>query len=434
MACPSRLQALVHKLNRHKRLNKQRTSCLGPGQKLLVAVLCGLLLLGVGLVVFDTFILPSNGRADTSKLYDYVYADGKSENADFVLANMSDDGYLCFGSSEFYISKDLVSMCPQAVFGENNTGVDMAFIGEGFDQSLWQAIAAGAYGDRVKNKKVMLIVSPQWFFKGNGDQDKFYTKFSYSLYRAFAQNPDISDETKVYVRQRCAALGVDANQLAAASKDTPVDVLNDLAYAYADSCRLRTDVSNIINLAPSKTEVRMTGQSSGEPDWQTLLREAKTEGQESCTNNDFGVYDAYWEKNHQYMPELFENFHEADEEYADLACFLEVCHEVGLEPLVCILPVHGSWYDLADVAPEERANYYQHIRDICDAANVPYADFSSCEYEKYFLCDTVHPGWIGWVRIEEAFYDYVNGVDDAFLGGSGFGSVEGLSSDSSSDR
>ena len=149
----------------------------------------------------------------------------------------------------------------------------------------------------------MLIVSPQWFFKGNGDQDKFYTKFSYSLYRAFAQNPDISDETKAYVRQRCAALGVDANQLAAASKDTPVDVLNDLAYAYADSCRLRTDVSNIINLAPSKTEVRMTGQSSGEPDWQTLLREAKTEGQESCTNNDFGVYDAYWEKNHQYMPE-----------------------------------------------------------------------------------------------------------------------------------
>lgn len=408
----------------------QKQRHLGPGQKLLIAVLCGLVALGLGLVILDTWVVPRNGKADPNKLYDYVYADGKSENADFVLANMSDDGYLCFGSSEFYISKDLVSMCPQAVFGEQNAGVDMTFIGEGYDQSLWQAIAAGAYGSRVKNKKVMIIVSPQWFFKGNGDQDKFYTKFSYSLYRAFAQNPQISDETKAYVRQRCSALGIDEGQLAAASHDTPLDTLNDAAYALADTYRLRTDVPNIVDLAPSKSATRMSGQSTGEPDWQALLDDAQAEGEASCTNNDFGVYDAYWEKNHQYMPELFENFHEADDEYADLACFLEVCHEVGLEPLVCILPVHGSWYDIADVSSDERAGYYQHIRDICDAAQVPYADFSSCEYEKYFLCDTVHPGWIGWVRIEEAFYDFVHDTDDAFLGGVGYGTAEGLSSDS----
>lgn len=34
----------------------------------------------------------------------------------------------------------------------------------------------------------MIVVSPQWFFKGSGDQDKFYTKFSYSLYRACMQS------------------------------------------------------------------------------------------------------------------------------------------------------------------------------------------------------------------------------------------------------
>ena len=178
---------------------------LGPGARLLVAVVSGLAVLAVGTVALVAWVLPGNGPADPTRLYDYVYADGKSENADFVLANMSSDGYLCFGSSEFYISKDKVSMCPQSVFGENVTGVDMTYIGEGYDQSLWQAIAAGSYGSRVSNKKVMIVVSPQWFFKGGGDQDKFYTKFSYSLYRAFAQNPDISDETKAYVRQRCGA-------------------------------------------------------------------------------------------------------------------------------------------------------------------------------------------------------------------------------------
>ena len=163
------------------------------GTSLLCAVLLGVAALGLGLLAFDRLALPGNGRADASKLYDYVYAQGKSENVDFVTSNMSDDGYLCFGSSEWYVSKNRVSMCPQAVFGENNAGVDMTYIGEGYDQSLWQAIAAGAYGSsgKVRNRKVMIVVSPQWFFKGSGDQDKFYTKFSYSLYRACMQSAQL---------------------------------------------------------------------------------------------------------------------------------------------------------------------------------------------------------------------------------------------------
>ena len=405
---------------------------LGPGTRLLLGVMAGLVLAAVGLLALDA-LLPGNGPADPTKLYDYVYADGKSENADFVLANMSDDSHLCLGSSEFYISKDKVSMCPQAVFGENVTGVDMTFVGQGYDQSLWQAIAAGAYGSRVRNKKIMIVVSPQWFFKGNGDQDKFESKFSYSLYRAFAQNPGISDESKAYVRRRCQELGVDEGQLAAASHDSPLDAVDGWFFSLADSWRLRSQVSNIVSLAPSKSPARTAGEPTGEPDWDALLAAARSEGAAASASNDYGVYDDYWERNHQYMPELFENFHEADSEYADLACLLDVCDELGLDPMVCILPVHGPWYDLADVSVSERAAYYQRVRDICDDAGAAYADFSSCEYERYFLCDTVHPGWVGWVRIERAFYDFVNGCDDDFLGGADFGDAPGLEGSSGGD-
>ena len=90
-----------------------------------------------------------------------------------------------------------------------------------------------------------------------------------------------------------------------------------------------------------------------------------------------------------------------------------------------ILPVHGAWYDREGVAHAERQAYYERIRGLCDDAGAAYADFSNCEYEKYFLCDTVHPGWCGWVRIEQAFYDFVHDRDDAFLGGGRFGAAEG---------
>lgn len=396
----------------------------GPGGRLLLAVACGLALLGAGAVAMDAALPRSDAEARQDKIYDYVYAAGKSENADFVLANMSDDGHLVFGTSEFYISKDKVSMCPQAVFGENVTGVDMTFIGEAYDQSLWQAIAAGAYGSRVMSKKVMIVVSPQWFFKGNGAQGTFSSKFSYSLYRAFMQNGDISDETKAAVRRRCEELGVDSKKLAAGARDTPLDAINDVAYAAIDSWQLRTKIENIVDLAPSKTDRRTAGEPTGEPDWEALLAAATAEGEASCTNNDYGIYDDCYARNGQYLTEAGQNFSQADDEYADLRLFLRVCEEVGLEPLVCILPVHGSWYDRAGVSTEERAGFYQRVRDICDDAGVAYADFSSCEYEKYFLCDTVHPGWRGWVKIERAFYRWVNGRDDEYVGGGSYGDVE----------
>lgn len=303
------------------------------------------------------------------------------------------------------------------MFGENNAGVDMTYIGEGYDQSLWQAIAAGAYGSsgKVRNRKVMVVVSPQWFFKGSGDEDKFYTKFSYSLYRACMQSAQLSDQTKAYLRRRCSELGIDAQRLAAASHDTPLDAINDAAFAAADSWRLRSQIPNIVSLAPTKSAIRASGQPTGEPDWDTLLASAEAEGQAACTNNDFGVYDEFWEKNHTYDPELFQNFDDASDEYADFACLLQVCREVGFEPLVCILPVHGQWYDVSDVSSDERQRYYEAIRETCQKAGASYADFSPYEYERYFLCDTVHPGWKGWVRIEQAFYNFVNGNDDEYL-------------------
>ena len=68
-----------------------------------------------------------------------MYSGTKSQSVPFTTASMSDDGHLAFGSSEFFISKDKVAQCPQAVFGENVTGVDLTYVGEAYDQSLWQA-------------------------------------------------------------------------------------------------------------------------------------------------------------------------------------------------------------------------------------------------------------------------------------------------------
>lgn len=93
-------------------------------------------------------------------------------------------------------------------------------------------------------------------------------------------------------------------------------------------------------------------------------------------------------------------------EYEDLAFFLQVCREAGLEPLVAISPVSGPFFDLVGIDEAVRAQCYERIRAICEAEDVPMADFSDKEYEKYFLHDIVHFGWTGWVDVEEAIYNH----------------------------
>ena len=247
------------------------------GARLLRGVLAGLLAVALGLAGVCA-MLPAQTSYDPARLYDYVYSGTKSQSVPFTTASMSDDGHLAFGSSEFFISKDKVAQCPQAVFGENVTGVDLTYVGEAYDQSLWQAIAAGAYAGEAKNKKVMIVVSPQWFFKGNGDQGKFASKFSYELYRRFANNPSISDETKAYVRSRVEALGVDAKTTAAVNRDTVLDAANDAATAFADDLRTRSRLPGVIAGAPLKSTVRAAGASTGEPDWNALLKQADASG------------------------------------------------------------------------------------------------------------------------------------------------------------
>ena len=116
----------------------------------LAATAGSLVAVGAGLVAADRLLIPQrlDEVADGSRLYDYVVDGTKFDAVDWTLANMSDVGRLSLGSSEFYISKNLVAQCPQAVFGESNCGIDLTYIGEAYDQSLWQTIAAGAYAQQ----------------------------------------------------------------------------------------------------------------------------------------------------------------------------------------------------------------------------------------------------------------------------------------------
>ena len=95
-------------------------------------------------------------------------------------------------------------------------------------------------------------------------------------------------------------------------------------------------------------------------------------------------------------------------EFDDFECFLKVCTELGVEPLIVISPVNGYWYDWIGFPADAREEYYSQVRDLTEKYGAKMADFSDREYEEYFMEDTVHVGWKGWVDVCEEIYRFAS--------------------------
>lgn len=93
-------------------------------------------------------------------------------------------------------------------------------------------------------------------------------------------------------------------------------------------------------------------------------------------------------------------------EFSDLECFLSICREEGIEPLVVILPFNGYWYDYTELTAEERSTFYEKIRCIAEDYGVQCADLSGNEYTEYYFEDNSHPALKGLVDLNEAIYEF----------------------------
>ncbi len=370
-----------------------------------IALLVACIVFAAALFAVDRALPAQSYVGDENKDYGYVYSGVKSSSVDFTTASMADDALLLFGSSELSTPPSLVPQVPASTFGMRDCGVDLMYIGEAYDQSLWHAIAAGAYAPRLKNKKVVIVASPVWFADGGLDNDLFKTRFSYSLYRSFMANDAISETTRAYVQKRLAEQGIDSAVVAAGAADNPLAIANDFVFAAIDDLGMRSDLREL----RKKGFEHPTG--DGQPIDFAAVRARALDDAKERSHNAWGFDDEFYRESIEGQEEairgkLAGETYSDTPEYDDFGLFLRVCSESGLQPLVVISPLSGDYYDWTGIDAQTRASSYEHIRTIAEAYGARVADFSSHEYEVYFLHDQVHFGWLGWVDVEQAIYEF----------------------------
>jgi D-alanine transfer protein len=356
-------------------------------------------------------------KSDESVAQAYKLNTDTRNNSRTALDSMLDDNtVVVLGSSELSSSDQIAY--PPYLLGNSNSDFKMVLIGRGYMQSLHHAMVVGAYADILPQSKVVFIVSPQWFTINGIDSKAYPSRFSETIYLQMMENPSLSDDIKQQITTKLKTLlSSDEKQLERISFYEKKYLGHNFNLFETIKTSLTTEFMHFKNefmLAQQLSERSFKDGGAikaSDIDFYELMKKATLEGDKNCSNNAFGIDNAYFDK---YIKDAVdtakgskstESYAESPE-YKDFELFLKVCQELHIDPLIVIVPVNGRWYDHTGFPKEGREIYYKKVKDICMNYGVETADFSNKEYEKYFLKDVMHMGWKGWVYFDEAVYHF----------------------------
>ena len=327
-----------------------------------------------------------------------------------------------FGSSEFRHGRN-TSFHPANFF--RGTDVHLMTIGGPFNQTLFHTVALGALEPQIKNRRVVMLVSPTWYRTAGGVSKKGYAlRFSETEYVAFLKNKDVPRSVKTYVARRSVKLlnGSPTLQnhvqlynrvLLHMGRLHPADPL-----AYRALMLYQND-KDMITTRAAMTFLRSQDQASGfnkQPiengqfDWNHWVDKARRVA-EKKSHNPFYMSDHSWKMKFRFVYPRAKGVHKKNsllqsKEYGDLDAFLTICQQNHIRAMLVILPMNGYWYDYTGINSHERKAFARKITRIAGGYGAEVTDLTKYDYTPFVNRDAVHPWGEGWVRINEALYNF----------------------------
>ncbi|MGE6258122.1 D-alanyl-lipoteichoic acid biosynthesis protein DltD [Heyndrickxia sporothermodurans] len=372
----------------------------------------------IAVVLFLIFVFFPN------KWLEHFITDEKVESASTELSPLMFQGeliqskmlankkyYPIYGSSEL---SRFDPFHPSNFFRANVKGCEPFLVGRGGTQSIIQFMNLASHADQLKGKKLVFIVSPQWFHKGGIDE--FHFAPNYSMLQAYdlAFNKTIDPTLKkeairrllqfdVIKRDRLLSTLFKSELESSGHLSLKEKAVKPLAYVNMQLLKKKDLYYSIIG--HYKRNLHMKSDLVKDKSWNELEKEATHYGKARANNNPFHVSNQYYEQ--KIAPKLdtlknrkTETSFAHSVEYNDFQMIINLLKEKGAKPLFVSLPVNGKWYDYTGFPKEGRDVFYNKIRNQVSRAGFPLADFSGHEYDPYFLKDTMHIAWKGWVYMD----------------------------------
>ena len=349
------------------------------------------------------------------------------------LSNIKDKGVIA--NNHFLQKKDIMMLGsselghstkqhPTYYFNTNRSKNGVITIGRAYTQNLQDTTILGSFDPSIKDKKVVLLVSMQWFMDKEGVTSHHYqTRFSPTQFYAFLNNPDISKENKIRFANRASKLLIGSEEYKSEavyaklySSDTFVSKVEKVLLApyfefREDTVKLKEKgmlYERLVNL-PDKKDL-----APGKPiNWNKEMDQAIVDAKKRVGKNNLCIDKIYYKKNFgKNLDKVRGKYKDVNlvdsKEFDDYQLTLDVCNDLGIKPVIVLIPGMDKFYNVTGISKDERYEFYNKAGNLAKQHGFDVIDLRSKENEKYYLRDVMHLGTKGWVDVCEKLFKEFN--------------------------
>jgi D-alanine transfer protein len=380
-------------------------------------VLKALLPLGLSfLLVAGCFMLPLNSG---------ILADARLKQASSSLSSsvfkgnaiknraMEREDYIPFiGSSEW---RRFDAFHPSILAEKYDRAYRPFLLGTAGTQSLTHFLSIHSMGESVEGKRAVFIISPQWFQKDGVDEASFEEFFSpIHIYDWLCDETTEPVYRTYFARRALSFRFVRKNdfcnevfeRLAEGKSLTPLQLKrcqNRLRWLQAED-RFFGGIFADDNRRRIRSEAR---ELPDDYDIRALDKLAYRAGEESTRNNIFNIKNTFY--NWRIKPKL-KSFkggqrklsYDESPEYGDMQLVLNEFARRRMEILFIIPPVNARWAEYTGLSMDMYFRFAEKMKtQLREQGFFRILDLSRKGDTAYFMEDTIHLGWRGWVAADK---------------------------------
>ena len=323
-----------------------------------------------------------------------------------------------FGSSEWM---RFDSMHPAVLAEKYDRSYRPYFMGQAGAATLSQYFGIQQITSELENKQAVFVISPQWFTKEDHDPTIFQTYFNNDQLTAFLENQS-GDAASQYAANRLLKQNPGVSMKSIVEKLAKGEKLSEFDQSMINiSSQLNEKQSALFGQFSIRGRLRYKDHVekylSSLPDqfsYEELEAIARKEGEENTTNNDLGVdnhfYNTKLKKDWKKWEGSQKNFNFLKSpEYNDLQLVLDQFAKSKVNVIFVFQPVNKKWMDYTGLSEEMYQHTVEKIRYQLESQGFTnIADFSKNGDEPYFVKDTIHIGWLGWLAFDKVVNPFLS--------------------------
>ena len=323
-----------------------------------------------------------------------------------------------FGSSE-WIRFD--SMHPAVLAEKYSRPYRPYFLGQAGAASLNQYFGMQQILPEIEEKQAVFVISPQWFTEEDYEPAFFQNYFNNDQLTAFLENQS-GDIAAKHAAKRLLKQNPGVSMKGIVEKLSKGEELSEIDHAIIKAfARFNERQAYLFGQFSIREKLKykehVENYLKDLPDqffYEELEKIARKDAKANTSNNDMGIENQFYKTQVKDYLEKYKGYQKnynflKSSEYNDLQLVLYQFAKSKVNVIFVFQPVNKKWMDYTGLSEEMYQHSVEKIRYQLESQGFTnIADFSKNGGDPYFVKDTIHIGWLGWLAFDKVVNPFLS--------------------------